>query len=179
MISEISFLDVLMVALILSIFSEAVSSMGGGGTKSSWQQVELKQDQEQERKKRSKQAMKQKLCRKPSPFFLSLLYGAANLKLIEPIETLQRKAVRLLARAKYNAHTDPLYKMHGILKLCDLISLDQTLFIRPFKNRKLPYSFHNFSQSLPLYDQHKRDDDYKLKQKHLADNSLSTIQVYT
>ena len=42
MISEISFLDVLMVALILSIFSEAVSSMGGGGTKSSWQQVELK-----------------------------------------------------------------------------------------------------------------------------------------
>ena len=37
MISEISFLDSLMVALILSIFSAAVSSKGGGGTKSSCQ----------------------------------------------------------------------------------------------------------------------------------------------
>ena len=37
MISEISFLDSLMVALILSIFSDAVSSRGGGGTKSSCQ----------------------------------------------------------------------------------------------------------------------------------------------
>ena len=35
MISEISFLESLIVALIRSIFSAAVSSMGGGGTKSS------------------------------------------------------------------------------------------------------------------------------------------------
>ena len=35
-ISEISFLLVLMVELILSIFSRQVSSVGGGGTKSSW-----------------------------------------------------------------------------------------------------------------------------------------------
>ena len=48
--------------------------------------------------------------------FGSLLYGAANPKLIEPIETLRRKEIGLLARAKYNAHTDPLYKIYGILK---------------------------------------------------------------
>ena len=36
MISVISLLESLMVALILSIFSVAVSSRGGGGTKSDW-----------------------------------------------------------------------------------------------------------------------------------------------
>ena len=97
--------------------------------------------------------------------FGAIIYGAANSKLLEPIEILQRKAVRLVARAKYNAHTDPLFKMFRILKHSDLVHLNQTVFVRMFKNKKLPCSFDNFFQNLTLEEQKSRDDDYNLKQK--------------
>ena len=74
--------------------------------------------------------------------FGSIIYGAANPKLLEPIHILQRKALRLVSMAKYNAHTDPLFKMYNIVKLSDQISLNQTLFARHFKNNQLPSSFH-------------------------------------
>ena len=45
--------------------------------------------------------------------FAFIIYGAANPKLVEPIQVLQNKALRLLALAKYNAHTDPLFKIYS------------------------------------------------------------------
>ena len=64
--------------------------------------------------------------------FGSIIYGASHPKLLEPIQILQRKALRLVAMAKYNAHTDPLFKMYNILKLSDLVSLNQTVLVRQF-----------------------------------------------
>ena len=104
--------------------------------------------------------------------FGSIIYGAANPKLLEPLQILQRKALRLLAMAKYNAHTDPLFKKYKILKLFDLISLNQTLFVRHFKNNHLPLSFNNFFQNIPLEEKKSRDDDYNLKNKNLTSNNL-------
>ena len=104
--------------------------------------------------------------------FGSLLYGATQPKNLEQIEVVQRKALRLVARAKYNAHTDPLFKRHEMLKLSDLIKLNQTLFVRQYKNGKLPPSFHNFFQDIPFDEQKSRDDDYNLKLNQLADRSL-------
>ena len=104
--------------------------------------------------------------------FGSLLYGATQPKNLEQIEIVQRKALRLVARSKYNAHTDPLFKRYEMLKLSDLIKLNQTLFVRQYKNGKLPSSFHNFFQDIPLDEQKSRDDDYNLKLNQLADRSL-------
>ena len=104
--------------------------------------------------------------------FGSIIYGATNPKNLGQIETIQRKALRILTRSKYNAHTDPLFKKHNILKLGDLIQLNQTLFVRQYKNGKLPESFFGFFQDIPFNEQKSRDDDYNLKQKLATTNAL-------
>ena len=104
--------------------------------------------------------------------FGSIIYGATNPKNLGQIETIQRKALRILTRSKYNAHTDPLFKKHNILKLSDLIQLNQTLFVRQYKNGKLPESFLGFFQDIPFNEQKSRDDDYNLKQKLATTNAL-------
>ena len=56
---------------------------------------------------------------------------------------LQKRAIRIVAnsRPKYNAHTDPLFKLYRILKLSDLIL--QTMKV-----------YHKFRQNeLPVYMQ--------------------------
>ena len=104
--------------------------------------------------------------------FGSIIYGAANPKLLEPIQILQRKALRLVAMAKYNAHTDPLFKMYNILKLSDLVSVNQTVHVRHFKNNQLLSSFQEFFQKIPAAEQKSRDEYYNLKSKYPSNNNL-------
>ena len=95
--------------------------------------------------------------------FGSIIYGASNPRNLSSIETVQRKALRVLTRSKYNAHSDPLFRKHSILKLSDLIQLNQSIFVRQFKNGKLPDSFNDFFQNIPFNEQKSRDDDYNLR----------------
>ena len=64
-----------------------------------------------------------------------------------------------------NAHTDPLFKKHKILKVSDLIQLNQSIFVRQFKNGKLPESFIGFFRDIPFNDRKSRDDDYNLQRQ--------------
>ena len=59
----------------------------------------------------------------------------------------------------------PCSKTHKILKLNDLIQLNQSTFVRQYKNGKLPLSFTNFFQNIPFEEQKSRDDDYNLKKQ--------------
>ena len=95
--------------------------------------------------------------------FGSIIYGASNPRNLSSIEIVQRKALRVLTRSKYNAHSDPLFRKHSILKLSDLIQLNQSIFVRQFKNGKLPDSFNDFFQNIPFNEQKSRDDDYNLR----------------
>ena len=95
--------------------------------------------------------------------FGSIIYGAATTKSLEEISTIQRKALRVLTRSTYNAHTDPILKKHKILKVTDLIHLNQSIFVRQFKNAKLPQSFNSFFEGIPTHEHKCRDDDYNLK----------------
>ena len=56
---------------------------------------------------------------------------------------LQKRAIRNINRAKYRAHTEPLFKSSQILKLTDSYEYQVTLFIFDFISNKLPISFHN------------------------------------
>ena len=55
----------------------------------------------------------------PAIFFLHL----------SELRVLQRKAIIFVARAKYNAHTDTLFKAYNIPKFDDIVHLTQTVFI--------------------------------------------------
>ena len=92
--------------------------------------------------------------------FGTIIFGAANPKLLEPISILQRKAVRHVARAQYNAHTDVLFKSFQFLKYNDLVQLSQCIFMRQYSNKKLPQSFTNMFEQLPLSQQIFRDHEY-------------------
>ena len=104
--------------------------------------------------------------------FGSIIYGATHHKNLGQIEAVQRKAIRVLTRSRYDEHSDPLFRKHEILKLGDLIQLNQTLFVRQYKNGKLPDSFTGFFQDVPLNEQKSRDDDYNLKQNQINNNTL-------
>ncbi len=62
------------------------------------------------------------------------------------IVKLQKKIVRFLSLSKYNAHTEPIFKILKLLKLNDILKLQEYKFYFKFKNNKLPH----YLQNLPL-----------------------------
>ena len=61
--------------------------------------------------------------------------------------TIQKKAIRCLADAKYNAHTNPLFKELKLLKVQDIHKLQQIKLYYKFINNTVP----TFIQNLPFY----------------------------
>ena len=49
--------------------------------------------------------------------------------------------------------------------MSDLIQLNQSIFVRQFKNGKLPESFIGFFRDIPFNDRKSRDDDYNLQRQ--------------
>lgn len=62
------------------------------------------------------------------------------------LEKLQKRAIRVVANAKYNSHTEPLFKKLQVLKLCDLVELNELKFYFKYCNNKLPF----YLSSIPI-----------------------------
>ena len=62
------------------------------------------------------------------------------------ISKLQKRAIRIVANNKYNAHTYPLFKLYTILKLSDVLTLQTTKVYQKFRQNELPV----FMQNWPL-----------------------------
>jgi hypothetical protein len=65
----------------------------------------------------------------------------------ERVIKLQKKSIRILSLSKYNAHTEPLFKELKLLKVNDILRLQELKFTYKYKNNKLPY----YLQNLPLH----------------------------
>ena len=63
----------------------------------------------------------------------------------ESILKLQKKAVRIIALANYNAHTEPIFKKLSILKIHDLFSICQLKLYHNYLNELLPHHFINMN----------------------------------
>ncbi len=72
------------------------------------------------------------------------LWGGCATKYIKKTITLQKRAIRTINKAKYNSHSEPLFKKCNILKLQDLHKQQIQLFMYDWKYSKLPKSFDNF-----------------------------------
>ena len=55
---------------------------------------------------------------------------------------MQKKFIRNIYLAKYNAHTQPIFKNLGILNFTDKITLFRSLLIIQYRNKKLLESFN-------------------------------------
>ena len=93
--------------------------------------------------------------------FGSIIWGSTQPHVIRKIVTLQKKAVRHIMNKKSNAHTSLLFKELRLLNIHDLISFNQSLFIRKYKNSQLPDSFNNIYPSVedvPIARRTRHDD---------------------
>jgi hypothetical protein len=66
------------------------------------------------------------------------LWGTTHKTYVQRIFTLQKKAVRIIAGAKYNEHTDPLFKRLKILKLNDIYEVKISKYMFEFNKCTLP-----------------------------------------
>ena len=70
-----------------------------------------------------------------------LTWGNASKSALQRSIILQKWAVRVINNARYNSHTDPLFKASGILKLNDLYEYQCLMFMFDYIACKLPISF--------------------------------------
>ena len=81
-----------------------------------------------------------------------LVWGNASKSIIHSSKIHQKRAMRIICNAKYNSHTDPLFKSCGILKLEDLYLQQSLLFVFDFLSNNLPVSFTDlfkFNRDMP------------------------------
>jgi hypothetical protein len=76
-------------------------------------------------------------------FFSHLIYGCnlwglTSEENISKIEVLQRKCVRIMSFAAYNSHSNEIFIDLGLVKVRDLISMNQLKLVCDFHNNHLP-----------------------------------------
>ena len=76
----------------------------------------------------------------PHLYFSILCWGFESQRLVK----LQKRAVRNIHRAKYNAHSTPLLKKSGLFALKDIFDFQCCKFYYKFKHSLLPDYFTNF-----------------------------------
>ena len=77
------------------------------------------------------------------------------------IEKLQKWAVRIITCSKYNAHTEPLFKMLNLLKVSDMLTLNLLKIYYKYKNQSLPFYVMNmFTDAIEPHD-------YNLRNKYV------------
>ena len=88
------------------------------------------------------------------PFFSShLSYGSQvwgqkiNI-FTQKVFKLQNRAMRIISFSDFYADASPIYKELEILKLEDFISLQNSLFVHDFLNKKLPKCFNTYFHTL-------------------------------
>ena len=73
--------------------------------------------------------------------YCHLIWARAPMTYLSRLILLQKKAIRIISRSQFKAHTDPLFKQHSILKLADLYSYFCAIFIYKYKKHLLPNPF--------------------------------------
>jgi Reverse transcriptase (RNA-dependent DNA polymerase) len=71
------------------------------------------------------------------------IWSSTTFSNLKHISLMQKKAVRLIANANYNSHSEPLFKNLGILPFQDLVSFFNIQLMQQFNQGFLPASFNN------------------------------------
>ena len=79
------------------------------------------------------------------------IWGQTDTKSFNKIKILQNNAIRLITFAEsFYDHVTPIYKELKLLKLRDMVTLNNFLLIYDYFNKNLPISFTNFFYILPV-----------------------------
>ena len=81
------------------------------------------------------------------------------------LDKVQKKIIRIIHCSKYNSHTEPLFKISKLLKVCDINYLKELIFCYKLQNRVLPFFFQGsiFTRLSSLHHYAtRRSDRYQL-----------------
>ena len=81
-----------------------------------------------------------------------LTYGVqawGNGNTVIKLQTLQKRALRIINNKRYRSHTDPIFKSENILKITDIHKLHVSLFMFDYFHKTLPKSFEHY---IPTYN---------------------------
>ena len=76
------------------------------------------------------------------PYFLycNIIWGSASMAALNNLVLLQKRAVRLISKSEFRAHSSPIFKRLRILKLADINTFQTLVFMYKIKNNLLPTS---------------------------------------
>ena len=102
-----------------------------------------------------------------------MTWGFSSNRLVK----IQKRLLRIIKNSKYNAHTEPLFKLTGILKITDLFDLCALRFYYRYRHKTLPNHFYSFDLSYHCsshqYQTRYRDQMRTYRTRtHLADKTL-------
>ncbi len=80
--------------------------------------------------------------------YSNITWGLSKSKDIDQIRKQQKRAIRIIVGANYNAHTEILFGQSKILKFDDLVNINIINFTSKFFHKKLPESFDNMFKVL-------------------------------
>ena len=66
----------------------------------------------------------------------------------EPITLLQKRDMRAISYTKYNAHTEPIFKMCNVLKFNNLYDTKLLIFYHKLLNNNTSSNFYNFKPTI-------------------------------
>ena len=72
--------------------------------------------------------------------YCNIIWGNASLIALQKLTVLQKRAIRIICRAKFLAATSPLFRKQNILKLSDINKLQMAMFVYKTQNGLLPAS---------------------------------------
>ena len=88
-----------------------------------------------------------------------LIWGGTYSSHLTPLITLQKRCIRLITKSPFLAHTDPIFKLHKILKFTDIYKFNLAVFAFKNKNqiesnyaRSHNYNTRNRSELLPQFE---------------------------
>ena len=73
----------------------------------------------------------------------SNIWGLTTEENLNKIEVIQKKCLRIMTFSDFNSHTNPLFIDLKLLKVRDIIKLNQLKLVYEFYNNALPTDLHN------------------------------------
>ena len=104
--------------------------------------------------------------------------GGTTKSTVKKLEVLQKKALRIIANAPYNAHTTPICANLGIMKMQDIYELQLARFIYSLYNNQVPKplkTFFSLNSDIHQYNTRNRNNPVlRLHKTNVAARSIYT-----
>ncbi len=105
--------------------------------------------------------------------YCSNILSCTSASNLNAISKLQKKAIRVITKSSYNAHTDPLFIANKILPLDKLLLQNKLLFFHSIKYKYAPRSFNNIWSKNT-----ERELDYNFRNAYLYTIPVSRIELF-